>query len=74
MCVKKDPCVRPPSHCEDYVATGLGTTDPDCDSGNYAICRKCDYDGDGTMDFGSCEARILRTAPERSATACLSIL
>jgi len=55
MCVKRDPCVRPP-RCEDFVATGLGGSDPDCDAGNYAICRKCDYDGDDRMDVGSCEA------------------
>lgn len=52
MCIRKGPCVPPPAECEEDVIEG-----PEgCDSGNYAICRKCDYDNDGTYDWGSCVA------------------
>jgi hypothetical protein len=52
MCIRKGPCVPPPSRCIEQVIEGP----PDCDTGNYALCRKCDFDSDGSWDWGSCVA------------------
>jgi hypothetical protein len=71
MCVRKGPCVPPPERCEEKVITGP----MDCDSGNYAICRKCDYDNDNVFDWGSCVAHPTHCIPtpawEGGLDACL---
>lgn len=52
MCTRKGPCVPPPQQCVTQTIIGPA----DCDVGNYATCEKCDYDGDGSWDWGSCVA------------------
>lgn len=55
MCVRKSTtCPLQAGHCEHdtfHSPGGLG-----CDTGNYATCQKCDVDGDGSFDWGSCVA------------------
>ncbi|MDX1998770.1 MAG: hypothetical protein SF066_13725 [Thermoanaerobaculia bacterium] len=53
MCRRKWPCAGPLPRCERKV---VRATDSRCDPGNYATCQRCDYDGDGSFDFGSCVA------------------
>lgn len=53
MCRRKWPCAGPLPHCERKV---VRPTDSRCDPGNYATCQRCDYDGDGSFDLGSCVA------------------
>lgn len=67
MCVRKGPCVPPPERCVEKVITGPS----DCDSGNYAICRKCDYDNDNVFDWGSCVAHPTHCTPDLDRTGCL---
>ncbi len=54
FCVKNGDCSVSAGSCDLRVIrspSGQG-----CDEGNYATCQKCDLDGDGGYDYGTCVA------------------
>ena len=71
MCFRKGQCSLGGSgSCEDKKIPP-GPASLGCDSGNYATCRKCDFDGDGSYDWGSCVAHPTHCNPSLDRAACL---
>lgn len=70
MCFRKGQCSPGGSgSCRDQDIPPV----PGCDTGNYAKCRKCDFDGDGSFDWGSCVAHPphCNQDPNRDRATCL---